>query len=148
MALSLSKLKSYPHKSRKRIGRGNASGHGTYATRGQKGQRARTGGRKNLRRRGLKQFLLQIPKRKGFQGLGRRPAIVNIQAIEKSFENGALVNIQKLHDKGLINKYEKRVKVLGHGKLVKKLTIQAHYFSKSAKDAITKVGGKADVISK
>jgi large subunit ribosomal protein L15 len=146
MTITLSNLKSHAHKQRKRIGRGNASGHGSYSTRGQKGQRSRTGGRKGLRRRGLKQFLLQIPKRKGFKSLAIRPAIVNIGELEKVFKDKEIVDRDALQKAGLINKSEYKVKILGTGQLTHKLTVQANSFSKSAKSAIIKAGGRVQIV--
>jgi large subunit ribosomal protein L15 len=147
MSITLSNLRAHPHKSRKRIGRGTGSGHGTFSTRGQKGQRSRTGGRKNLKRRGLKLYLAQIPKRKGFKSLSIRPAVVNIADLEKKFESGSMVNLQTLRRANLVGLDQHTVKILGTGKLTKKLTVQVHGFSKSAKDAITKVGGNTQLIS-
>ncbi len=146
MSLSLSQLKSVKHKKIKRLGRGDATGHGTYSTRGQKGQRARTGGRKKLKRRGLKLFLLQIPKRKGFKGLKQRPFVVNLKDLESRFADGSLVNPSRLVQVGLVASQQGEVKILGDGQLAKKLNVQAHGFSKTAKDAIIKAGGTAQLI--
>jgi large subunit ribosomal protein L15 len=146
MALALAQLKAYPTKRRKRVGRGDSSGHGTYSTRGLKGQRARTGGRKGLKRRGLKQFLLQIPKHKGFKSLSDKPAVVFIDDVAKKFDNNSLVTIQTMIAAGLVKKITRRVKLLGVGPCHKKLTVKIHGFSKPAKDAITKAGGTAQII--
>lgn len=133
-------------RNRKRVGRGHGSGRGTYAGRGLKGQRSRTGGRRNLKRRGLKQFLLQIPKQRGFQSFFPVSAVVNIGAIDKGFQAGSVVTIKRLKELGLINDEQQAVKILGEGQLKKKLTVQANAFSKKAKDAITKAGGIAQVV--
>jgi len=146
MSLSLSQLKSIKRKKIKRLGRGDASGHGTYATRGQKGQRARTGGRKNLKRRGLKLFLLQIPKRKGFKSSGLKFSVVNLKDLEKKFAAGSQINPSRLSQAGLVANSQTVVKILGSGRLTKKLSVQAHGFSKTAKDAIIKAGGTAQII--
>jgi large subunit ribosomal protein L15 len=146
MTLSLSQLKSYPSKNRKRLGRGDSSGHGTYSTRGQKGQRARSGGRNKLKMRGLKQFLLQIPKHKGMKSLSDKPAIVGVNDLDKKFKANELVTVQKLIEAGLVKKNTTRVKVLGQGPVKNKLTVRLHGFSNAAKNAITKAGGTTQVI--
>lgn len=145
MALSLSALQRPKSRRRKRVGRGNASGSGTYSGRGLKGQRARSGGKGGLKRRGVKQFLLQIPKSRGFRAV--RPAYVgvNLADIVKRFDTGAVVNPQRMYDAGLIHTM-KRIKVLGSGTIDKKLTVQAHAFSKAAAAAISQAGGSPALI--
>lgn len=145
MALHLSNLRAHPRKKRKVVGRGNASGHGTTATRGQKGQRARTGGRKNLYRRGLKMFLQQLPKSRGFSSFHAKHAAVNLGDLEKKFSDGAVVNKRMMVSSGLIPDAGMLVKVLGGGTLKKKLTVYADAFSASARDAVTAAGGRAVV---
>jgi len=146
MSLSLSNLKAAGGKGRKRVGRGDGSRQGTYSGRGQKGQRARSGGRHGLKRRGLKQFLQQIPKRRGFQSFYPGFLVINLSDLEKKFKEGELVTVARMRDAGLLKEPGRLVKILGQGKLVKKLNVQAHGFSKSAKDAIMKAGGTAQVI--
>lgn len=146
MAITLSNLKAYKNKTRRRLGRGDGSGRGTYSTRGLKGQRSRSGGRKNLKRRGLKQFLQQIPKSRGFKSHYKPFEEVNIGLLSDKFEAGELVSPVKLLKSGLIKTTAEGVKILGQGKLSKKFTVQAHSFSKNAKDAITKAGGSVQVL--
>ena len=151
MAITLSNLQKSrgTTKKRKRVGRGNASGHGTYSTRGLKGQRSRSGGKSGLKKRGLKMMLQRIPKKKGFTS--RKPSYVaiNIGMLDTLFNDGDVVTTQSLMKRGVISKKEKRyIKVLGTGKLSKKLTVKAHDFSQSATDAIMKAGGKAILIAK
>lgn len=145
--LTLHNLKRFvgSKKKRKRIGRGNASGHGTYATRGMKGQKARTGGRAGLIKKGLRTTLQRIPKIKGFKHLKLDFEIVNLKDLEKNFQTGNLCQPKDFLIKGLI-KDTRRVKILGEGKLTKRLKIVAHQFSKSARNAIIKAGGEAIVI--
>lgn len=145
MVLSLSNLHTYTKGRRKRVGRGNASGHGTFSTRGQKGQRARTGGRKNLRRRGLKQFLQQIPKLRGFKSFHVKYQLVTIDALQHKFDNGEVVDVRKMATAGLC-RVGQPVKVLAAGKVTKKLTVIAHTFSAQAREAITGAGGTATTI--
>ncbi len=145
MTLSLAQLQKPKQKRRRRVGRGNASGRGTYSGRGLKGQRARSGGKSGLKRRGVKQFLLQVPKTRGFKAV--RPAFVgvNLGDIVKRFDAGAVVNPKRMHAAGLVHT-PKRIKVLGSGSIDKKLTIQAHAFSKAAAAAIEQAGGSPMLI--
>ncbi|MFA5051593.1 MAG: 50S ribosomal protein L15 [Patescibacteria group bacterium] len=143
MAIHLSNLSSHPHKKRKVIGRGNGSGHGTYSGKGQKGQRARSGGRKNLYRRGLKMFLQQLPKSRGFSSFYPRYRTVNVGDLEKKYSDGAVITKDSLVQAGLLTDKKNPVKVLGSGSLKKKLTINADAFSQSARKAIEAAGGHA-----
>ena len=130
----------------KRIGRGHGSGNGKTAGKGHKGQKARAGrgiragfegGQMPLHRR--------IPKR-GFNNIFAKPLeAVNVSALEK-FEDGAVVTVEELLEKGILSKCEYGVKILGNGSLTKKLTVRASAFSASAKEKIEKAGGKAEVI--
>lgn len=126
-------------KNRKRVGRGNASGSGTYSGRGLKGQRSRSGGKSGLKRRGLKQYLLQIPKVRGFNRTSNI-AGVNLGTLSDAFAEGQHVTPKILMSKGLIPRGA-QVKILAGGKLTKKLSITAHSISVSAKTAIEKAGG-------
>jgi len=132
----------------KRLGRGDASGHGGTSTRGHKGHKARSGYRLPFNFEGGQMPLVRrIPKR-GFTHLKRyKIEIVNLNKIEKKFNESEEVTPEKLKEKGLIKKIE-FVKILGEGNLTKKLTIYAHHFSKKAKEKIEKLGGKAIVIEK
>jgi large subunit ribosomal protein L15 len=93
MALSLSNLKKskLAFKKRKRVGRGNASGHGTYSTRGLKGQKSRSGV-SGLKRLGMKKQLLAVPKRRGFVSRHPKAQPVSLLALTKAFKDGALIN--------------------------------------------------------
>ena len=141
MAVSLHTLTSPKQAHKKRRGRGNSSGRGTYAGRGQKGQRSRSGGKKGLQRRGLRQVLQKLPKNRGFSSPHAAMQPVNVGTLGKVFDDGATVNRNKLIEHGLINRIGGPVKVLGQGELKKKLTVQAAGFSQSAKQAILKAGG-------
>jgi len=136
------KINKKSKKNPKRVGRGNASGHGTYSGRGLKGQRSRSGGKSGLKRRGLSQLLKSKPKLGGFKSLSPKMETVNINQLERNFENGEIVNAKKLIAKNLIKDNKTGVKILGEGKLNKKLTIIADSFSESAKEAIIKAGGQ------
>ena len=144
MALSLSKLINTKKKG-KRIGRGNASGHGTYSTRGQKGQRARSGGRGGLKLKGFKQNLLNMPKFKGMKSPRPKAQLILISILEKCYHDGEQVTPGSLFERGLIESMDKPIKILiksAEDKLTKKLEITDCGISKSAQDLIEKVGGK------
>ncbi len=143
MTLTLHQLSAPRGRKRRRpIGRGNASGHGTYSGRGQKGQKARTGGRRGLKRRGLKQFLQQLPKSRGFKSHFMKPTVINLSVLNAHFSTGDRVTVQKLFEKKLTVTPRVRIKILGSGKLTKKLTVVADHFSQGADSAIIKAGGK------
>ena len=144
---TLSKLKA-PWNSRhrkKRVGRGQGSGLGKTAGRGGKGQKARSGnmrfegfegGQSPLQRR-LPKFGFNSPNRKHF-------ATVNLAELER-FDAGSVVDEKALRGAGLVKGYAwDGIKVLGDGKLTRKLTVKAHRFSAAAKDAIAKAGGTVE----
>jgi len=133
---------------KRRVGRGNASGKGNYSGRGIKGQRSRSGGTSGLKLRGIKGYLLKIPKSKGFRSLKLRPAAVNLKDLEKVFENGSVITPKALLAKGLVKTIKNGVKVLGQGELKKKLEVKANAFSKTAEQSIIKAGGQAELIAK
>lgn len=103
-------------KNKKRVGRGNASGHGTYSTRGLKGQKARSGV-SGLKRLGMRQMLLQTPKSRGFKSLNPKNQVVSIKAINVNFKDGETVNPESLFEKKLIASASNPVKILGKEKL-------------------------------
>ena len=132
-------------KSAFRKGRGHGSGNGKTAGRGHKGQKARSGGSIRAGFEGGQMPLARrIPKR-GFNNIFAKPLeIVNLSALN-AFADGDTVTAQALLDKGILSKCEYGYKVLGNGKLAKKVTVEASAFSKSAKEAIEAAGGKAEV---
>ena len=131
---------------KKRVGRGNSSGMGTYSTRGLKGQRSRSGGKSGLRARSIKSYLLRIPKVKGFKSFKTDQETVNIKDLNKNFQEGEIVNARALLKLGLIKTITKGVKVLAIGKLNKKLIVEANSFSKEALEKINKAGGEVRLI--
>ena len=133
-------------KTRKRVGRGTGSGLGTFSGRGVKGQRARSGGKSGLKRRGLKQYLLQIPKVRGFKRSSSVVA-VNVGQLEKIFTEGDHITPKALVEKGLIRP-GKQVKILNGGNIKKKFSISAHAVSKSAEASIKKTGGTFRIITR
>ena len=127
-------------KTRTRVGRGIGSGLGKTSGKGHKGQKARTGG--SIRRGfegGQTPLYRRIPKR-GFKNHFKREyAIVNVADLER-FEDGTVVNMEKLLNEGIIRKELDGLKVLSNGDLTKKLTVVANKFSKEAKTKIESVG--------
>jgi large subunit ribosomal protein L15 len=131
---------------KKRLGRGDSSGHGGTSTRGHKGHKARSGYRLPFNFEGGQMPLFRRLPKRGFTHLKEyKVEIVNLNQIEKKFNNGEEITIEKLKEKGLVEKGE-FVKILGEGNLTKKLSIFAHQFSKKAKEKIEKAGGKINII--
>jgi large subunit ribosomal protein L15 len=133
--------------SKKRVGRGSGSGLGKTSGRGQKGQKARSGvSISPLFEGGQTPLYRRIPKR-GFSNARFKTtyATVNVETLNV-FEDGTVVTPALLKDTGLIKNQLDGVKVLGTGKLEKKLTIQANKFSASALEKIKEAGSKAEVI--
>ncbi|MEZ0322764.1 MAG: 50S ribosomal protein L15 [Hydrogenothermaceae bacterium] len=132
---------------KKRVGRGIGSGHGKTSTRGEKGQKSRSGDSKMPARfeGGQTPFIQRIPKR-GFKNPTKKEfEIVNLKVLNQRFNDGDEVNPEKLKQLGLVKKGE-CVKILGDGEITKKLVIKAHSFSNSAKEKIESVGGTAELI--
>jgi large subunit ribosomal protein L15 len=132
-------------KAKKRIGRGMGSGHGKTATRGSKGQHAGTGfSQKRGFEGGQMPLHRRLPKR-GFKNIFKKQfAIVNLGRLEKL--EGNSFTIDTMLELGLINKVYDGVKVLGTGVLTRKITVEAHHFSKSALEKIQQAGGTAQMI--
>ncbi|GMV08224.1 MAG: 50S ribosomal protein L15 [Gemmatimonadota bacterium] len=132
------------HRNRKRVGRGPGSGLGKTAGRGQKGQKARTGGTVNPHFEGGQMPLhRRIPKR-GFTNIHRvEYQVVNVRDLD-AFEGQ--VNAETLKGAGLIGNVRRPVKVLGQGEVTKALAVEAHAFSKSAKEKIEAAGGSVAVV--
>lgn len=133
-------------KNRKRIGRGNSSGHGTTAGRGTKGQLSRSGGGKGAGFEGGQTPLARrLPKLPGFRNINRVEYLpVNVSRLEEKFEAGEVVNGESLKAKGIIKHEDALVKVLGDGELTKALTVSVDKVSASAKAKIEAAGGKVE----
>jgi len=133
--------------SRKRLGRGDASGHGGTSTRGHKGHKSRSGFHLSFNFEGGQMSLTRRLPKRGFTHLPYiRIETVNLKRIDRVFPDGATVTPDALKEAGLIKK-TLYVKVLGDGALTKKLNIQAHAFSGKAKSKIEKSGGQAALIA-
>ncbi len=129
-----------------RKGRGEGSGNGKTAGRGQKGQWARSGGGVRVGFEGGQMPLARRLPKRGFNNIfAERLEAVNVSALNK-FEDGATVTVCDLLEKGVLSKCEHGVKILGNGTLNKKLTVRASAFSASAKEKIVAAGGKYEVI--
>jgi large subunit ribosomal protein L15 len=130
---------------KKRIGRGMGSGHGKTSARGHKGQHAGTGfSQKRGFEGGQMPLHRRLPKR-GFTNIFKKKwAIVNLGRLEKL--EGDTFNPDSLLAMGVIRKAEEGLKVLGTGQLTRKITVEAHQFSKSALEKIQQAGGTAQVI--
>lgn len=145
--MKLHELKpSQTRKQRNRVGRGMSSGSGKTSGRGHKGQNARTGGGVRLGFEGGQTPLFQRLPKRGFTNINRKEfAIVNLSVLNK-FEEGTEVTPELLLETGLVSKVKAGIKILGNGTIEKKLTVKAHKFSASAKEAIETAGGKTEVI--
>lgn len=132
--------------SRKRIGRGIGSGTGKTSGKGHKGQNARSGG--GVRpgfEGGQNPLFRRLPKR-GFTNINRKEfAIVNLDTLNR-FEDGTEVTPALLLETGVVSSEKSGIKILGNGTLNKKLTVRAHKFSASAKEAIENAGGSTEVV--
>jgi large subunit ribosomal protein L15 len=127
---------------KKRVGRGNASGHGNYSTRGGKGQTARSGGRRGLKTKAFKRLMQSTPKLRGFKSLATKPSEVYLSTIEKNFDTGAVVSLATLKEKKLIKGNAKAAKIIVKGKLTKKVMVEGVKATVAAKEAIEKAGGE------
>ena len=130
----------------KRLGRGQASGQGKTAGKGHKGQNARSGGGVAIGFEGGQTPIYKILPKRGFTNFNRLEyAIVNLSDLNK-FEDGTTVTYDLLKQAGIIKKPLDGLKVLGNGKLEKKVNVACNKISKSAQAAIEKAGGKVEVI--
>ncbi len=139
-------------KKRKRIGRGQGSGHGGTATRGHKGAKSRSGYRHLAGFEGGQMPLVRrVPKRGFHSPFKKEFQIVNLERLEKLAANGkvqgGVITPEVLAKLGVIKKAAEPVKILGDGELKAKLDVTAHAFSKSAQEKIEKAGGRAQLLS-
>ncbi|MBB6455168.1 large subunit ribosomal protein L15 [Salirhabdus euzebyi] len=146
--MKLHELKSAEgtRKKRNRVGRGMASGNGKTAGRGHKGQNARSGGGVRPGFEGGQMPLFQRLPKRGFTNIHRKEfAIVNLDTLNR-FDEGTEVTPELLIETGVVSNMKSGVKILAKGNLEKKLTVKAHKFSASAKEAIEAAGGQTEVI--
>lgn len=136
--MQIHELKVNKRKSRKRVGRGGK--RGTYSGRGMKGQKSRSGAKKDpLFEGGRTSLIDRLKKIRGFKSVHPKKININLDDLEKNFKNGDTVSVESLIKFNLIKKSEAKrgVKILGNGKLTKKLSVDENILlSKSAKKAI------------
>jgi len=133
-------------KNRKRIGRGIGSGHGKTATKGHKGQKARSGGSIKAGFEGGQMPLQRRLPKRGFTPLTRKDyAVVNLTQLD-AFEKGSAVDVAAMIKAGLVKRLRDGVKILATGDLTKALTVKAHKFSTAAKEKILAAGGSIEEI--
>ena len=133
--------------SKKRLGRGTSSGTGKTSGKGHKGQNARSGGGVRIGFEGGQTPLFRRIAKRGFSNAMFKTeyAVINLSDLNK-FEDGAVITPELLKEMGILKNQLDGVKVLGQGKLEKKLTVRANKFSNVAKREIEAKGGKAEVI--
>ena len=133
---------------RKRVGRGPGSGLGKTSGRGHKGAQSRSGWKyKRGFEGGQMPLHRRVPKR-GFTNIFRTEYdVVNLDQLEKLFDQGATVTVDGLRERGIVSSRTAKVKVLARGEVTKALTVQAHKFSGKAADKIAAAGGKAEAIA-
>ena len=151
MSLSLSNLKAPAGKAnrkRKRIGRGNAAGKGTYAGRGLKGQRSRSGGKGGLKIKALRKRLQSVPKLRGFNSPHKKADTVNVGELDQVFSADTIISPRILLKHGLVSNVRHKVKILGEGTVSKAFIIRKCAVSASAKAKIEKAGGTVEVAEK
>ena len=134
-------------KTRKRIGRGDGSGHGTYSCRGCKGQNSRSGGGVGLRFEGGQNPLVKrLPSTRGFTNIFKTQyALVNVRRLGV-FDEGVEVTPERLVAAGLVPSLKKPIKILGDGDLRRPLVVKAHRFTQTARAKIEASGGRAEEI--
>jgi large subunit ribosomal protein L15 len=137
-------------KKRKRVGRGEGSGHGTQATRGMNGQRSRSGSKKRAWFEGGQMPLQRRIPKFGFTNIFRVPfQVVNLNALQRMADEKKLdkvLTIQELKNLGLISSLKKPVKILGKGEIKVKLNLEVNAVSQSAKEKIESAGGSIKLI--
>ena len=133
---------------KKRVGRGHGSGWGKTCGRGHKGQKSRSGASIPAWFEGGQMPLVRRIPKSGPRRIGHvriEYSVVNIQTLS-IFEDGATVSFETMFESGIVKGKNSRVKILGDGEIEKKLTVQAHKFSKTAVEKIEAVGGTVEVI--
>jgi len=141
----LSPAKGATH-ANKRKGRGHGTGNGKTAGRGHKGQNSRSGGGTRIGFEGGQMPMTRRVPKRGFNNIFAKPlTAINVAALNR-FPDGAVVGADELLESGVLSKCEYGLKILGNGRIERKLTVKASAFSESAKLKIEAAGGKAEVI--
>ncbi len=145
---NLKPAKGSVKKNNKRLGRGEGSGKGGTSTKGHKGQKSRAGYKRRLGFEGGQMPIQRRIPKYGFKNINRiEYKGINVSMLQQLTETKKLsaIDLQTLIDAGLVSK-NSRVKILGDGNLSEKIDVKAHAFSKSAKEKIESLGGKAETI--
>ncbi len=134
-------------KSRRRVGRGEASGWGKTAGKGSNGQKSRSGSYIHVGFEGGQMPLIRRVPKRGFSNarFKKEFEIVNLSTLERVFEDGATINTEALIEKKVVKSVKDGVKILGKGELTKKFTVVVDKVSDSAKEKIETAGGKVEV---
>jgi large subunit ribosomal protein L15 len=132
-------------KNRKRVGRGDGSGHGTYCGRGVKGQKSRSGfSRKRGFEGGQLPLIKRLPRKRGFTNIFRTEySLVNVEALNR-FEAGSEVTPDRLLEAGVVKSLGRSIKILARGDISHPLSVKANRFSAAAKAKIEAVGGTVE----
>ena len=135
-------------KKRKRVARGNSGRGGTYAGRGRKGQKARSGAKISpYFEGGQLPTVRRYPLKRGFTNIWRKAYTpINVDQLEERFAAGSMVSPRTLVEARLIKRQSELVKILGRGELETELTVRAHAFSKSARVKVEEAGGAVEVL--
>ena len=142
---TLSNLPKSTDKTSKRIGRGNAS-KGTYAGRGQKGQRSRSGGKSGLARLAARDWALKLPKMRGFRSIHNKPAWVDLSTLVTRCNDMKIITPGLLKKHGIIDSIINGVKILGSDPIKKAIHVKGFLLSVGAIKAIEAAGGKVENI--
>uniref|UniRef100_A0A7V4XTC0 Large ribosomal subunit protein uL15 n=1 Tax=Acidobacterium capsulatum TaxID=33075 RepID=A0A7V4XTC0_9BACT len=146
MNLSNLRAPKKANRNRKRVGRGMGSGHGKTSTRGHKGQRSRSGSRSMRGFEGGQMPLHRRMPKRGFTNIFRTEyTVLNLSRLAEL--NETELTIDAFIAKGLLDKRNGLLKILGNGELTSAITVHAHKFSKSAQEKIEKAGGKAILVA-
>lgn len=138
--MQIHQLRVKIQKQKRRVGRGGKKG--TYSGRGMKGQKSRSGAPINPIFEGGRSTLIEhLPKLRGFKSIHPKNQIISLEKVDKFFNDGETVSPQTLLGKKLVDNIKAPVKILGDGKISRKLTFEKCLVSKSAKEKIEKAGG-------
>lgn len=144
--MELQNLNGLERTKKKRVGRGIGSGMGKTSTRGTKGQNSRSGGGVRPGFEGGQMPLFRRMPKRGFTNIwSTEYSIVNFGELDV-FDNGDVVDLNSLIEKGIVRRNAENIKILGDGEINKKLSVKANKISKSAKEKIEKAGGSAEVL--
>jgi len=146
--ITIEDLKPTPgsNKRYKRLGRGQSSGKGKTSGKGHKGQKSRGTGKVHLWLEGGQTPLHRRLPKYGFKNFTKKVyAVVNLETLEEKFDSNDVVTPEVLLERGIIDRLYDGVKILARGEITKPLVVKAHKFSKTAKEKIEKIGGRAEV---